>query len=600
MILTYVKKQRELRFDLACGIWFDKIHDYIIENHNKIENVEDWCWVLEEYFRYHYNNSLNNNSLKDYLKIIKNSVGTDVFVNYLLNENEIYDILCWAEELLEMDISVHTKIGLIDYILGCCLNNTFDVNKCGDFIKCVNLCLNIIKQKKFSIQLNGKTVGIKELERAILRKGVGKNKYTYFLKKAIEELEDFVHPITHKSGYKGNIFKAFTPLIYPDKGDIASWEDILKLYTAFYQRMRYEKNMGNLGDFLDKMPFLQKGMVIILTALYGTGDSFYKILLLWIEEIKKVACNKTSKNIKDLLDGLIRLRNDYIKGPDNNSFIAELEKLVCEADVKGYLSRSDLDFGSNKMDFSVVYKIKNMIYGCEGYFLESELLYLLKMFANCGDKKSADRLLTLLEKTIPVIDKIVEIDYEKEEYDIVAESEVIKYKILSLMQEMGYNNNLVLYLEDSLNRHKEKIDSFLNVISRRSNFFNLSFDIELWLEYFWQSKKWETGQKCCQELIEKLQETANCTHDSSIRKILSDEMEKVRICKTFFAFMNGEQVVVQTDREFFLGFGGTSLYDGATTLHNGSLETEFDKQQFISLIEIQMQHIESSLIITKI
>lgn len=597
LMLTYVKEIRLLRFNLVRGIWFDKLHDYIIENHNKIENIEDWCWVLEEYFYHH-----NNISLKDYLKIVKNSVGIEFFVNYLLNDNHVYNSVCWVKELLEMDISAHTEIKLIDYILGCCLNDTLNLlNKRDDFIKCVNLCLNIIKQKKLSIELNGRIVGIKELESKIQLKGGGANKYTYFLKKAIEELEDFAHPITHKSGCKGNIFKAFKPLIYPNKGEIAS-EDKLKLYIAFYQRMRYENNMGNLGDFLDRVLFLQKGMVIILTALYGTGDSFYKKLLLWIEEIKKVSCNKTSKNIKDLLDGLIRLRNDYIKGPNNaNEFIVELEKLVCEADARGYLSHCDLDFGSNKMDFSIVYQIKDMIYGFEtSLFRESELLYLLKMFANNGDKKSADRLLTLLEKSIPVIDKIFKIDKYREDYDILAKSEVIKYKILSLMQEMGYSNNLVLYLEDSLNSHKKKIDSFLNVISRRSNFFNLSFDIELWLEYFWQSKKWETGQKCCQELIEKLEKTANCTHDSSVREILSDEMEKVRICKTFFAFMNGEQVVVQTDRESFYGFGGTSLYDGATTLHNGRLETEFDKQQFISLIEIQMQHIKSSLIITKI
>ena len=77
-------------------------------------------------------------------------------------------------------------------------------------------------------------------------------------------------------------------------------------------------------------------------------------------------------------------------------------------------------------------------------------------------------------------------------------------------------------------------------------------------------------------------------------------MKKVSKCKTFFAFMNGKQVDVQVDRESFFGLGGTSLYDGATTLYDGRLETEFDKQQFISMIEIQMQHIESNLIITKI
>ena len=539
--------------------------------------------------------------LKDYLKIIKNSVGADAYVSYLLNENHAYNVECWAKELLEMDISVNTEIKLIDYILGCCLNDDYNLNKRDGFIKCVKLCLKIIKQKKYSIQLNGREVGIKELKSTIQRKGAGTNKYTYFLRKAIEELKDFAHPITPSSGSKGYVFKAFKPIIYSEKVEITR-DDELKLYTALYKRMRYEINLGNLGVFLDRLPFLQKGMVIMLTALYGTGDSFYKQLLLWIEEIKRVSCKKISKNLKGLLNELISVKKDYLKEPDNvNDFIEELEKLVCEADEKGYLSNCNLDFGSNKMDLSVVYQIKYMIYGFEARIIrEDELLYLLKLFANNGDKKGADRLLILLEKSIPVIDKIVEIDKNKKDYDMVAVSEVIKYQILSLMQEMGYNNNFVLYLKDSLYSHKKGIDLFLNDISRKSNFFDLSFHIELWLEYFWQSKKWENGQECCQELIEKLQRTANYPHDISIKKVLDNEMKKVSKCKTFFAFMNGKQVDVQVDRESFFGLGGTSLYDGATTLYDGRLETEFDKQQFISMIEIQMQHIESNLIITKI
>ncbi len=417
---------------------------------------------------------------------------------------------------------------------------------------------------------------------------------------AMSELEDYNHPLKSYSGSAETICKAFELVINSESRNISA-EEKLKLYASFYQRMRYENNAGNLGEFLEGLPFLQKGMEVILTALYGTGDSFYQLLLLWIEGIENVAC-ENRKNVNVLLARLICLKKEYLSEPENaNDFIEELENLVSKADEQGYLSHRNLNFNSDENDLSVVYDIKYKLYGFDasGGFRD-DVLYLLKAFANNGESEKVDRLLRLLEKSIPLIDKLVEKEKYTKDYEMPAQSEVIKYHILSIMQEMGYNNNFVLYLTDSLNSHKRKIDLFLNNVSRKSNFLDLSFDIELWLEYFWQTKRWGEGQKRCQELLEELHRTANLCRDDVVSSVINDEIKRVKKCKTFLAFMNGEQIDVKFDNERFFGLGHLSLYDGATALYDGRVDTEseFDRQQFISMIEIQMQHIDSHLIIT--
>ena len=558
------------------------IFKYLLRNHLKDIDVEEWFWFLDVLI------SRNSETIKDVFKIVKECNKEDAFVEFFLNSqlnmrmssrsvidrNEI-------EKLLKANLSLKNEEKILNHLLKEYTNSKIFLSKDDYFKSLANFCLDTIKSKGYRVE-------DEKLQNLLERDSLYQEKLYWKIKKAIKKLLDLEREIDYESGEIDevhDVYFTYRTLDFGEKVNIDE-EKIKALNLAFYSRMCYERENGRLGVFLDHYLLLNDHIESILKSKFGEGVEWYEELLNWIEIIKTVA-NKDIRNVYELLTRMMYVAINYLE--DNcreDEALLLLEKLVYETDTKGFFSSYFKVF--NAIEPTVIYDLPDMVY------CTSNSLFLLKKLIENGEASRVDTLLQTMEKSIVLID-----ENQPKNYETQAICEIQKIRFLSLKNMYGLHDNFDLYLEGCIENHKKRIDVFVNSISRNSNFRDFSFDVEMLLEFNWQTKKYGEGMALCDSFIDLLNPLLQ-NGDMVIKNILEKEIEMIKDCKMFFSLINNEAALQPYDEEnnreywfkttFYKRFDRRTLFECVSCVKEIEMITDADRDYFEELTKIKLRY----------
>lgn len=227
-------------------------------------------------------------------------------------------------------------------------------------------------------------------------------------------------------------------------------------------------------------------------------------------------------------------------------------------------------------------------------YCTSNSLFLLKKLIENGEASRVDTLLQTMEKSIVLID-----ENQPKNYETQAICEIQKIRFLSLKNMYGLHDNFDLYLEGCIENHKKRIDVFVNSISRNSNFRDFSFDVEMLLEFNWQTKKYGEGMALCDSFIDLLNPLLQ-NGDMVIKNILEKEIEMIKDCKMFFSLINNEAALQPYDEEnnreywfkttFYKRFDRRTLFECVSCVKEIEMITDADRDYFEELTKIKLRY----------
>lgn len=116
----------------------------------------------------------------------------------------------------------------------------------------------------------------------------------------------------------------------------------------------------------------------------------------------------------------------------------------------------------------------------------------------------------------------------------------------------------------------------LNDISRQSDFKEIAYNIEMLLEYYWQTGLWEDGEIMCNESIRRLR-SVDYYEDDIVRDCLTLEIKMMEICSKFLSLLNRNENVEmnESDEKFSKELSEKSVCMGLTKLYKEAMETTY-------------------------
>lgn len=566
-----------------CDKTVEKLYKSLLKNYLNTSDIEDWFWVFGSVI------SHNNEALIDVFKLIKELNKEDSFVEYILNSQSDLKMSSHSiirgieiEKLLKVNLSPKNEEKLLNHLLKF-YTQSFGFMAGKNFNDLAKDCLDTIKAKGYRVY-NEKLEGLLEHGTSYQEKLHRK------IEKAIEMLLDFERPLEHQPDKTNEVFDAYhTYSMYDlckyEKETIDVREDDLKaLNQAFFSRMCYERDNGNLGDFLENQIQTDDHIESILKCRFGVGVEWYEELLKWIESIKIVA-NKDRKHVYKLLTRMMYLAIRYLE--DNrraDEALLLLEEMVYETDTKGFFSSYFAGLITNAVEPNLIYDLPDMV-----YCTDNCLYLLVRLFEN-DDIGRADTLLKTMEKSIRVIDEDQVTNYETQ-----AMCEIQKIRFLSVRNMFGIHNEFDLYLEECIENHKKRIDAFVSSISRNSSFREFSYDLEMLLEFDWQARKYKEGKELCDYYLNLLSSLSS-DGDMVVKDILDSEVKKLQGCKEFFAWLEGKEALQQNNDDYRLKASSynvlcrRTLYKSVSRFKMRKKNTDADRRKFEDLTKIKLEY----------
>lgn len=596
--------ESELLFELAKVQKFNVLYDYILYHYNKIENIKKWFWVLGLGFGKHQvadhpyiireGEYLDERKIQliNHLNEMKDFIYMDDFLEYKIECDSIP--LDFIEIYLKYAVSNKIKEKLLNYQLKECLlhikkGNGYDSPYTKSYNQYAEESFDLIVQQGYN---NYVFDGDKEELSKIINKNykIDKRKTREL---AVKTLLNFEQSIVGDSEKIKIISEAY---VYNPREAInvkhEKEEKLVDFCKAFCLRMEFEKNTGELEDFLSSFPFLEMGMETILAYAYGTGRKWHKELTKWIDYISKI--QKTKKSFLNiLLYKMMICSVDYMeRNNDEQKFIDTLEKLVYTTDTYGFLLIHI--FGRDTKGLDEFEDLSKMVY------CSDNALYLFECLCKAVMLDKADKLLTIMEESIPIVDKALERS-KSLEYAYRGKCEIQKYRFFALRRKMKrvrfftikkemklkLNNSFDKYIKEGVLFHKKRIASFIKNLSVNSDFEEFAYDIEMLLEFAYQTMQWRLGERYCRLLIRYLQSVANV--DTVIKHSINKQIEVLEMCKVFMAFISGKNVVlgeVDWNNYNLTTSWGVGLYMAVESFYSKGSVTENDRIEYKKWVEI--------------
>lgn len=572
---------------------FRILYDYILYNCKSIKNIEKWFWVLElgyvsrqlenqccesekDFFKKRITGLIN------YLNEIKDCINIDDFLNYKIECQNLP--LDFIGIYFKYAISPVTKEKLLNYQLKECLfhikngnGNNFPYGKSYNDYATESFDL-IIKYGYKNSVFGGDKNALLEI--------INDNKHYRVDKKRIREnaikiLLDFKQPIIGDSKRIRIISDSYDYNPYEMINvKLAKEEKLVDFCKAFCLRMAYEKKSGGLEDYLNSFPFLEMGMETILAYAFGTGKKWHKELKKWIDQINAISKDERSfSNI--LLYKMMILSVYYLERNSNNEseIIDALEKLVYNVDTYGFLIIHILGRDTNQID--VIKNLKKLIY------CTNNALYLLEYLFKANMVSRANKLIAILEESIPIVDIVLQ-NNELVNYETKGRCEIQKYRFFALRRKIKLYNSFDKYIKKDVLLHKKRIVSFIKNLSINSDFQEFAYDNELLLEFAYQTKQWKLGEKCCKLLVAYYQ-SALINENTVIKNCINKQIEVLELCRDFMAFMSGKNVVVgevNLDNFNLSTFWGVGLFMDVESFYKENSVTDKDRTEYKKCLEV--------------
>lgn len=535
---------------------FVSVYNFVVQNINTISSREDWLWIFEP--------NINEENI---LFIINNIELLKDFINYLVSEGDLALKKEWFDKLLEYNLSAEIEERLLNEKLKLCLND--DIYSIQNNLEALDYWDKIIsKGYKIIDEL------FNESEKQLLiRIEKGDFISTQFLKKkdeAVRVLLDFNNQIIKKDDELGPIYEAYQFLENNNIKKYLSHIDIDELHSAYYERLCYERDNGDLVGFIEDQIQLVDFIIVIIRNKYKEESEFYACLNQWIKNIKPYALKDNKHTILILSRLMIEELRWYKKSRNNDKAIMLLEEYIYSIDVKAFFSHYfGRGFITEALEPEIIYDEDSLIY------CTTNALVLLDFYLKNGANDKFKNLMTKIENDVVLIDS----DH-KSSYESQALCEIQKFRFKKFRKLIGYHSDFDCYLIDMIDNHKNTILKQLDDISRSTDFIGIAYNTELLMEYIWQTQEWEQGCDLCEALLEVFE--SKCYFpDEIVKSSLLQEINTINYCENIFLYYSGRKEIDAFDMKhlyslYFL-FEYKDFYNCIN--HSRGMIEELDKDQ---------------------
>ncbi|MCR4788909.1 MAG: ATP-binding protein [Lachnospiraceae bacterium] len=508
----YTQKCSDVADDLETLYWskyciynasmFTDVCRYALEKRNSLD-ISEWLWLFE----------------KEPNDEIVNALSTDIdlaeaFTDYYLNR-EVPDQLEWLKALADIILDPEKEEtvlnNLLDQYLSSCFYDQYEED--------AKECLSKIKSKGYPLDESIFPEGIEVLEEQLENGTYQAEQEKKRIQKTIDDLLDFDTPLFNAdSDFEHDRF------ILSTSSEDSNIEEFKKLYAAYYKRICYEKDAGRLSVLITHDTLLYFHIVDMLKNEYGDKEEFFSGIKYWISEIKQYIGTDTYFAARVLMG----LMNEGVKWLDSNGReeegITMLEEAVCNYSSLAFFSQHHTRMGTN-LTAGVFEKILSNIYCTD------DAIALLKRFRKAGMEDRFDTLMLRIEKGVKEIDSILTVNN-----DFLAKLELQKFQFVRYRKKIGFTSSFDDYIEREIDNFKNKIKKELNDLSRNTDFTDIAFNVELVMEYMWQTGQWERADEICDSLT-KILVIRDGSTDSVIKKSIQLELDKIARCKELTKMM---------------------------------------------------------------
>ena len=538
------------------------VYEYLKANYTEVNDFDEWFWLFE----FNHIPEITEISLK--LNII------DKYVDYMMCHSIWSDY--WIEIILEYNLPSQIEQKILNYKLKWYIDPQ-NINRPKNYQELAKECFTAIKAKGYEITLGDKYLDLIE---GIQSEQFDKIQLEKKIEAAIKDLLDFRHPMppTTPRPYEAATHSAYSSISkYAIEQN--SIQDTSRLHQAFYKRLCFEKDHGDLVYFLENETEFNYFLEDIFKSVFPEKGQWINGILDWVEIIRpysepKNRCinvllaNMMIKSVKHLLN------HDY-----GNALYSTIEKMAYEFDTIGFFT-SILSSPITKAQMPLrIYSEPKMVYCTDN------VLYTLNLFFSKGEVGKFQLLINTLETSIPMIDN----DHIPSR-QTQAMCEVQKYRFLRMRKTWQVQNSFDEYLDKIICVHFQNIYYFLSNMTRQSDFDELSFNIELTMEYIWQTEQWDSVDTICNSLLKTLN-SSDLLSDGLIKQCIDDEIRKIEECRSFFAFISGKEEPVSRDEYYLTGsyYRINTLYWTVNGYKNNKTNIAKDKCYYLNNNKIKLK-----------
>ena len=287
---------------------------------------------------------------------------------------------------------------------------------------------------------------------------------------------------------------------------------------------------GLFNSYFEVDTFINQSGRIEFTYRDYREKEVLQLIMYWIKELKQTnyAKNKYTNLLLFILMTVPIEYEDY-KDVTQEEPPLTLEELVYTTDTCAFL------FWCLKYCSTPLFSL-NKIQDLHGhiYCTDNTLLLLREYFEN-GKIEQFNYLLSAMEETIPIIDKNLVTNHLTE-----AMCEIQKYRFLNVRKKYGFSNDFDQYIINGVYYRIKKIEKIVKELTTDEDFVDLAYNIELVLEFAWQTREWKEGYSYCRLFINLLNEkVSTCTY--LLAESLKEEILIIENCKRFFSLLANEK-----------------------------------------------------------
>ncbi len=560
---------------------FKKLIKYLMSSYRDVANFTDWYWLFvpktcESEFPY------------DIIPIIENLGCTDSYVEYMLHYAYCYDrdttrdirfsLACrWAYELLKVNLSSTTEEKLLNYLLEETIKSNGTING-KPYETIAKECFNRIWEKNYNVTACNGDVALvfKRMQgrNEIVNNYLNKLNYATQALLKLQPLSEAEYNLVSTA-----INSYITPTNDYEKKLIG--EDIKKLHNAFYKQLCYERDNGQIAFFCLKMKdVLENNFIKIANNVYSE-EKLISELIEWTKVFEAIADKGNRYTYISLSRIVISIVKAMEDGGYENEALKILEKYVYKYDTFAFCASF---FTSNdKLVSNIIFDKTGLVYCTDN------AMYLLNMLYKRNDNHKAAKLLRTIEKSVLLLENNLELCYES-----WAKTDIQKYRFMALREELQIENEFNKAGNIDLSIHFEALEELVYNFSRNCDFQEVSFHVEMILEFFWQTGRWDEGETCCKELL-KILGSIDCLGDKIVENSLRNEMERINVCHKFFMFLNGKNVTHVKDHIPLKSSYSSSVFYNSRPLYNvinwfsiSNITAEEKREKYQSLIKITL------------
>ena len=522
--------------------------EYVLSHPDEL-NLSDWLWLFEQNYSARIDQFLVQHSLME------------EFINSIIPDYPLKPEF-YFELITNGSLSAEQEEKIYNYLLITLLSSrTYDTEPEMERIKG---CLHEMKEKGYNVntaaiprykniftQLTDimdqlETLDLDTLIQNAEAGDIYAKRKQQTIQDAIDYLLDFPYFMNDPSK-SDPAFKAYIMIKY-EKNGLCDPKQIQQLHSAFYQRLYYEKEHKRFAEFLEKSILLDDFIVEILKNEHPNSNQWFDELLQWIDWIEPYADEK-HKHIIDLLSRMYIEAIHWLDQEHKDKQATEMkQRYIYNWDTRAFFTFETRNFKG----LSIIYKDGHLIYCC------NNVLTLLKEYYYQGKQKEFQKLMSIVESSIPIIDKAL-----PRNENIIRLCEIVKCRFMILRKELQYKNNFDSYLSSIVENHKSYIKNILSSLSKSTEFSALGFHISQLLECTWQTQDWNCCIELCQELLNALSQ-AEFAADETIKSLLDDEIKALNNYKTFFLYLSNQKEKKDHEQQtiHLVEFSSVAYYHG--------------------------------------